>query len=228
MHERDLLMQTLQPADRSKLFVIVPTPMMTWMETYKAQLVCSDWTVLIPSVVLNAEPCYYYQSQFDFKDDYKGIEAETSLPLSELPPSPSTCEALESKLAAFAPKTPDTEALYLECREALGLEKIIAVEVDHCPQSYGCLLVLSDGQRMIYSGDTLPCQNFKNYAMGCKLLIHEATFESGMDDDAKMKKHTTTAQALGLAKEVGAWRTILTHFSPRYSKVSEISDEHFQ
>ena len=114
------------------------------------------------------------------------------------------------------------------CREALGIEKIIAVEVDHCPQSYGCLLVLQDGGRLIYSGDTLPCQNFKNYALGCKLLIHEATFESGMDEDAKMKKHTTTGQALGLAKEVGAWRTILTHFSPRYSKVSEFSDLHFE
>jgi ribonuclease Z len=44
----------------------------------------------------------------------------------------------------------------------------------------------------VYSGDTLPCQNLINYASNCKVLIHEATLEDGLEQDALHKKHTTT------------------------------------
>jgi ribonuclease BN (tRNA processing enzyme) len=54
--------------------------------------------------------------------------------------------------------------MYAVCKEFLGLEKVIAVEVDHCPQSYGCLLLGANGDKIVYSGDTLPCQNLINYA----------------------------------------------------------------
>ena len=56
----------------------------------------------------------------------------------------------------------------------MGHIKIIAVEVDHCPQSYGCLLVSDNGDKIVYSGDALPCQNLINYAANCKVLIHGA------------------------------------------------------
>lgn len=78
------------------------------------------------------------------------------------------------------------------CKE-MGLNKIIAIEVDHCPQSYGCLIVAENGDKIVYSADTLPCQNLRNYAANCKVLIHEATLEDGMEQDAHHKKHTTTS-----------------------------------
>jgi len=78
--------------------------------------------------------------------------------------------------------------------------RVLSVEVDHCPQSYACLLVspnqFGPGNKIIYSGDTRPCQNFINYALGASLLIHEATLEGGMEEDAKKKKHTTTLEAM--------------------------------
>lgn len=102
----------------------------------------------------------------------------------------------------------------------MGIEKIIAVEVDHCPQSYACLLVgqngLGPGGKILYSGDTTPCNNLINYAQGCSLLIHEATLEAGMEADAFYKKHTTTKQCVDLVKQIQPWRTVLTHFSCRY------------
>ena len=55
------------------------------------------------------------------------------------------------------------------------------------------------------------------------MLIHEATLEAGMEEDAAKKKHTTNAQAIEIGKECGVWRTVLTHFSPRYAKIVEIS-----
>lgn len=81
-------------------------------------------------------------------------------------------------------------------QETCSLNKIIAVEVDHCPQSYGCLLITDKNEKIIYSGDTLPCQNFRNYAQDCKVMIHEATFEDSLEQDAFMKKHTCTGQAI--------------------------------
>lgn len=39
-------------------------------------------------------------------------------------------------------------------------------------------------------------------AQGCSLLIHEATFEDDMAEDARKKKHSTTGQALSIAEQV--------------------------
>jgi ribonuclease Z len=77
---------------------------------------------------------------------------------------------------------------------------------------------------MIYSGDTLPCTNLMNYAQNCRVLIHEATLQDGMEKDALMKKHTTVSQAIDIGVKCNVWRTILTHFSPRYQKVAELPE----
>lgn len=86
----------------------------------------------------------------------------------------------------------------------MNIDKVLAIEVDHCPQSYACLLVggtnMGPGNKIIYSGDTRPCQNFVNYARESSLLIHEATLETGMEEDANKKKHTTSGQALDLVE----------------------------
>ena len=44
-----------------------------------------------------------------------------------------------------------------------------------------------------------------------------------MEEDAGRKMHTTTGQALEIGIQSGVYRTILTHFSPRYQKVAEIT-----
>ena len=48
------------------------------------------------------------------------------------------------------------------------------------------------------------------------LLIHEATFEDEKRDEAVAKRHSTTTEAMQVAADAGAYRTILTHFSTRY------------
>ena len=66
----------------------------------------------------------------------------------------------------------------------MDIQKVIAFEVNHCPQSYGCLLYsdkqFGKGNKIIYSGDAMPCQNLINYSQRCSLLIHEATFPEVM------------------------------------------------
>ena len=59
-------------------------------------------------------------------------------------------------------------------------------------------------------------------------MIHEATFEDSLAEDAKWKKHTTIGQAIDIGQKCGVWRTVLTHFSPRYQKIAEISERNFE
>ena len=58
----------------------------------------------------------------------------------------------------------------------MSIEKVIAVEVDHCPQCFACLLISSKHGNILNSADTsFPCQNLINYGKGVRVLIHEAT-----------------------------------------------------
>ena len=77
----------------------------------------------------------------------------------------------------------------------------------------------TDGWKLVYSGDTRPCRALQQAGKDCTLLIHEATFEAELIEHAKSKKHSTNEEALQAAAAMGAYRTVLTHFSQRYSKV---------
>lgn len=52
--------------------------------------------------------------------------------------------------------------------------------------------------------------------MAASLLIHEATFDDTMEQDASAKRHSTVSQALDVARRMNAGHVILTHFSQRY------------
>lgn len=55
---------------------------------------------------------------------------------------------------------------------------------------------------------------------GSNLMIHEATFQSSLKDQAIKKMHTTVQEAVEMAMKMDAHRACLTHFSQRYT-VSE-------
>ena len=50
------------------------------------------------------------------------------------------------------------------------------------------------------------------------VLIHEATFEDDLLEDAVKKRHSTTSEAIQTGVDARCYRTILTHFSQRYPK----------
>jgi ribonuclease Z len=104
----------------------------------------------------------------------------------------------------------------------LDLTRISNIRVPHCHESYGLLLEHSIGWKLVYSGDTLPTPNFAKFAKNSDILIHEATFDDSMAEEAKLRKHSTTGQAIQIAKDMNARYTILTHFSQRYPKLSSL------
>jgi len=81
------------------------------------------------------------------------------------------------------------------------------------------------GLKIAYSGDTRPTASLVSVAMGSDLLIHEATFDNALLERAEENKHSTAAQAAGVAVKADVKKLILTHISSRYPDPSHLLEE---
>lgn len=97
--------------------------------------------------------------------------------------------------------------------DALGITNLASFTVHHCHRAFGLVLEGKQGWKLAFSGDTRPCDRLVEYARDCTLLIHEATFEDDLQDEAVAKRHSTTSEAIEIGQKSKAFRTILTHFS---------------
>lgn len=80
------------------------------------------------------------------------------------------------------------------------------------------------GRRIVFSGDTAPCDAVRAEAAGADVLVHEATFLHADAQRARETQHTTARQAGELAAEAGVRALVLVHFSQRYHP-RELRDE---
>ncbi|KAF9107465.1 hypothetical protein BGX27_008728 [Mortierella sp. AM989] len=106
-----------------------------------------------------------------------------------------------------------------------GFSEISTVDVIHCPWSYGISMTHKDGWKIVYSGDTRPCENLVEAGQGATVLLHEASFEDDVPELAFAKKHSTTGEAVMVGEGMGAKITMLTHFSQRYPKIPSFEYE---
>ncbi|CAA6666016.1 unnamed protein product [Spirodela intermedia] len=119
-----------------------------------------------------------------------------------------------------------------------GLDALFSVPVVHCPQAFGVVVKASErtnrvgktipGWKMVYSGDTRPCQAIVDASRDATVLIHEATFEDGLEEEALARNHSTTMEAVNVGTSAGAYRIILTHFSQRYPKIPVFDEKHMK
>ncbi|HEX6185396.1 MAG TPA: ribonuclease Z [Pyrinomonadaceae bacterium] len=72
------------------------------------------------------------------------------------------------------------------------------------------------GRSVVYCTDTTYCRSAVELARGADLLIHESTFAEADEGLAVRSTHSTAAMAARVAKESGARKLLMTHFSPRY------------
>ncbi len=77
------------------------------------------------------------------------------------------------------------------------------------------------GAKVVYSGDTRRCENLVKLARSADLLIHDTTFADEVED----RMHTGAKDAARIAKQAKAKKLILTHFSRRYTDLSELEGD---
>lgn len=100
-----------------------------------------------------------------------------------------------------------------------AIRKIESVRVSHCAGAQAVSMTFKNGFKISYSGDCRPSWSFCRIGRDSDVLIHEATFDDGMEGDAMAKRHSTTGEALGVALKMRAKNVVLTHFSQRYAKI---------
>jgi ribonuclease Z len=75
---------------------------------------------------------------------------------------------------------------------------------------------LRPGQSFALVMDTRPCAGARTLAQGVDMLVCESTYLESEHEEAHDHFHMTARQAAELAREAGARRLVLTHFSQRY------------
>ena len=81
------------------------------------------------------------------------------------------------------------------------------------------------GLKIVYSGDTKPCESLIDAAKDADLLIHESTFKSDLKGPAEEHGHSTAVQAAEIAKKSNVRYLCLTHISNRYRNRSVLKEE---
>ncbi|XP_061761696.1 zinc phosphodiesterase ELAC protein 2 isoform X7 [Nerophis ophidion] len=106
-----------------------------------------------------------------------------------------------------------------------SLEKFQTCMVRHSKNAFACSFTHQSGWKLVFSGDTMPCDNLVHMGKNATLLIHEATLEDGLEEEAVEKRHSTTSQAIDVGLRMQADFIMLNHFSQRYAKIPLFSDD---
>ena len=103
--------------------------------------------------------------------------------------------------------------------KSIGLHGIQTVLVEHIYDAHALVLRHIDGWSIAFSGDCKQSSNFIQAGQNVDVLIHESTFETGLEVYASQMRHCTMAQAIDVGRRMNAKYTILWHFSQRYAKI---------
>jgi ribonuclease Z len=79
--------------------------------------------------------------------------------------------------------------------------------------------------KIVYTGDTRPCDSLRTAAQDANILISEAMFSSEHADLAAPRGHMTAVEAATIARDAHVDLLVLTHYSPRYGDGNIIESE---
>ena len=125
-------------------------------------------------------------------------------------------------------ESPKTGSLDLEKLKRLGISpgpeygklkrgEAVTLEDGTVIRSEEVLSSPKQGVTVTILGDTAPCENAVKLAHEADLLVHEATFASGLEEKAAAYGHSTITQAARAAHDARAKCLVVTHFSARYA-----------
>lgn len=81
------------------------------------------------------------------------------------------------------------------------------------------------GKKIVYSGDTRPCEAIIELAKNSDILIHDSTLSSELQEKAHQYGHSTAEQAAKIAKKANVKKLFLIHISPRYKDTINLERE---
>ena len=79
------------------------------------------------------------------------------------------------------------------------------------------------GRKIVYTGDTRPCESVIEASRDADLLIHDGTLSEETKEYAVDYMHSTALEAADVARKASVRRLILTHVSARYSDLGGAS-----
>ena len=191
-----LLTRNENPEMKDKVFIVAPSAMLTFLQEYE-------------EVDTSISGSYKF---FSCGPETKPIVA-----------TPAACLTKPPTLNSVATDNSIMNDSFKDVKTRLGLSSLVNVPVQHCFDAFGLVLEFSSGLKVVYSGDTEPCDALVKAGMNAEILIHEATLDDEKEAEAREKKHSTVSEAVNVGKRMQARRTILTHFSQRYPKIPIIS-----
>jgi ribonuclease Z len=116
---------------------------------------------------------------------------------------------LPEKLAEAGVTGPSIKKLITDGQLTIGDRTVLLDDVS----------LFKKGQSVAFVMDTRMCDNTVALARDVDLLVCESTYLDCDADKAHENGHLTAAQAARIAKEAGARKLVLTHFSQRYTDV---------
>lgn len=192
------------------VFVIVPPNFVPWLDRYRKEI--DEFSCkLIYSQHLDPKD---FQSFDEEVKKEEALEADDEIGYDYYA-DPSQKEFLKKFEEVSLANMKDFKN-FLE--QELGIVNFETIPVVHCPQSYAGLIEHKDGWRVVYSGDTKFSEGLISRVSKATVVIHEATFNDELREQAKMRNHSTDKEAIITGIKLNAWRTVLTHFSQRYAK----------
>ncbi|ODQ68205.1 hypothetical protein NADFUDRAFT_4557, partial [Nadsonia fulvescens var. elongata DSM 6958] len=181
-----------------------------------------EWGQLERELGVSLKHKMRYISLDKFMADFSSLpELEDQLEESLLSTETKRSTRVRSK---SRPVSPFFQKQITRMYESLKIKKITTCWAIHCEWAYCVTVEFESGFKLSYSGDTRPSNMFARIGQGTNLMIHEATFENGLELEAKKKKHSTIGEAIRVGKRMKAENILLTHFSQRYPKMPEVRD----
>jgi ribonuclease Z len=109
---------------------------------------------------------------------------------------------------------------------AIGdLQRNGSIEIDGKRIALDDMSVPKPGQSVAFVMDTRPCKNAIELARDADMLICESTYLATESQEAHEHGHMTASEAATIARDAGAKRLVLTHFSQRYQSTEPFVQE---
>ena len=128
---------------------------------------------------------------------------------------PDTRKFDEKKLALYGVKGPLVKELQVKGKLELNGKIVTLDDVSRIRKGDSFAAVI----------DTVVCQSAVDIARDATLLLCESTYLEEHTELARQHHHLTAKQAAMIAKEAGAKKLILTHFSARYQNLKPFESE---